>query len=81
MKVFDSQIAGGKRYDLAALGRRVANATMLASHATDTASAISFGVDLTPLVQDDALSPLDFALKHVDRFRVDVASRLKQLGA
>jgi LmbE family N-acetylglucosaminyl deacetylase len=81
VKVFDSQIAGGKRYDLAALGRRVANATMLASHATDTAAAISFGVDLTPLVQDDARSPLDFALTHVDRFRADVARRLKQMGA
>lgn len=31
--VFDSQIAGGKRYDLAAEGRRLANATFSASHA------------------------------------------------
>lgn len=81
VKVFDSQIAGGKRYDLAALGRRVANATFFASHATDALSSVSFAVDLTPLVQDETLSPLDFALKHVDRFRSDVAARLKQMGA
>jgi LmbE family N-acetylglucosaminyl deacetylase len=81
VKVFDSQIAGGKRYDLAALGRRTANATFFASHATDAATSLSFAMDLTPLVQDETLSPLDFALKHVDRFRSDVATRLKQLGA
>lgn len=81
VKVFDSQIAGGKRYDLAALGRRTANATFFASHATDTATSVSFAMDLTPLVQDETLSPLDFALKHVDRFRSDVAGRLKQMGA
>ena len=39
--VFESQIAGGKRYDLAAMGRRVANATFFASHATDTAEGLS----------------------------------------
>jgi len=33
MQVFDSQIAGGKRYDLAAFGRRQANATFHTSHA------------------------------------------------
>jgi len=40
-----------------------------------------FVTDLTPLVQDEMLSPLDFALKHVDRLRSDVAMRLKQMGA
>ncbi|MES2693381.1 MAG: PIG-L family deacetylase, partial [Verrucomicrobiota bacterium] len=81
VKVFESQIAGGKRYDLAALGRRVANATFFASHSTDAATSLSFAMDLTPLVQDEMLSPLDFALKHVDRLRSDVATRLKQMGA
>jgi len=76
--VFESQIAGGKRYDRAAPGRRLANATFHTSHATDRATAVSFAMDLTPLVQDEMLSPLDFALNHVDRFRSDVAARLKQ---
>ena len=36
--VFDSQISGGKRYDLASLGRRRANATYHASHDTDVST-------------------------------------------
>lgn len=81
LKVFDSQISGGKRYDLAAVGRRLANATFHTSHATDKASAITWAMDLTPLVQNDLLSPLDFVLNHVERFRSDVAARIKQMGA
>jgi LmbE family N-acetylglucosaminyl deacetylase len=79
--VFDSQIAGGKRYDLAALGRRVANATFLASHATDAATAVSFAMDLTPLVQNDALSVREFTLGHIEKLRADVAGRLEKFGA
>jgi LmbE family N-acetylglucosaminyl deacetylase len=81
IRVFDSQIAGGKRYDLAALGRRTAHATFHTSHAVDQVTALSWAMDLTPLVQDETLSPLDFALKHVDRLRSDVAGRLRRLGA
>jgi LmbE family N-acetylglucosaminyl deacetylase len=81
LQVFDSQISGGKRYDLATLGRRAANATFHTSHATDRLSAITWAMDLTPLVQDESLSPLDFALNHVDRLRSDIAGRLRQLGA
>jgi hypothetical protein len=78
--VFASQIAGGKRYDLAALGRRLANATFFASHATDTASALSFAMDLTPLVHDETLSIADFTTAHIERLRADVAGRLKKFG-
>ncbi len=78
--VFDSQIAGGKRYDLAAMGRRVSNATFFASHATDTTNAVSFAMDLTPLVQDDTLSVADFTLRHIENLRADVAGRLAKLG-
>jgi LmbE family N-acetylglucosaminyl deacetylase len=78
--VFDSQIAGGKRYDLAAMGRRLSNATFFASHATDTTNAISFAMDLTPLVQDDTLSVRDFTLAHIEKLRADVAGRLERFG-
>jgi len=81
INVFASQIAGGKRYDRAALGRRAANATMQASHAVDAATAVSLAMDLTPLVQDDTLSPVAFAQRHLERFRGDVTSRLQRLGA
>jgi LmbE family N-acetylglucosaminyl deacetylase len=78
--VFDSQIAGGKRYDLAAMGRRLSNATFFAAHASDKTNAISFAMDLTPLVHDETLSVADFAAAHVERLRADVVGRIKKLG-
>lgn len=76
--VFDSQIAGGKRYDLAALGRRAANATFHATHAADKATAISWAMDLTPLLNDETRSVVDFTVAHIDRLRADVAARLEK---
>ena len=81
LRVFDSQISGGKRYDLATLGRRAANATFHTSHATDRMAGITWALDLTPLVQNETLSPLDFVQNHVDRLRSDITARLRQMGA
>ncbi|HEX2750338.1 MAG TPA: PIG-L family deacetylase, partial [Verrucomicrobiales bacterium] len=79
--IFDSQIAGGKRYDLAVMGRRRANATFFDSHATDDASSLAFAMDLTPLIQDGTPDILDWTLSHIDRFAADVKARLgKRLG-
>lgn len=74
--VFDSQVTGGKRYDLATAGRRLAHATYYASHGTDQESALTYAMDLTPLVEDPAMSIADYVLGFVDRFRADVARRL-----
>lgn len=76
--VFDSQISGGKRYDLAEEGLRHANATYFDSHTTDKTSLLSFALDLTPLVQDDQLDVEEFTLGYVRRLEQDVASRLKR---
>ncbi len=78
--VFASQIAGGKRYDLATAGRRLANATFHASHSTDGATALTWAMDLTPLVRNEKLSIEEFTLGHIDRLRADVAARLKKFG-
>jgi len=77
--VFDSQVSGGKRYDLAAEGRRVANATYYASHATDTETALNFAMDLTPLVRDASIEPAQYVCGFIDKFRSDVAGRLSRL--
>lgn len=77
---FTSQIAGGKRYDLAIAGRRLANATFHTSHATDAASAVTWAMDLTPLVHDDRLSVEKFTLAHLDRLRTDVKKRLRRFA-
>lgn len=76
LKVFDSQISGGKRYDLATIGRRCANATFHTSHASDRVAGITWAMDLTPLVTDEALEVAAFTLGHIDRLRADVAERL-----
>ncbi len=79
--VFDSQVSGGKRYDLATLGRRRAHATYHASHDVDAAASIGFAMDLTPLILDDAIAPSALAHDTIQRFADDVAARLKKLGA
>lgn len=74
--VFDSQITGGKRYDAANIGRQTANATFFESHATDTSGALSWGMDLTPLVQDDTLDVAEYTLAFIERFKSDVVARI-----
>lgn len=76
MGVYDSQIAGGKRYDLATAGRRRANATYHDPYTPDRVTLLEYAMDLTPLLRDPALSPADYALQLVDRFREDVRRRL-----
>ena len=76
--VFDSQIAGGKRYDLATLGRRRAHATYYQSHSVDAAQMINFGMDLTPLIHDEKLDPAEYIAGFVRRFADDVNARVKK---
>ena len=74
--VFDSQIAGGKRYDLAVIGRRRANATFFASHGSDQADQIIYAMDITAAAVDEKVDLVDFTLGHIDRFRADVRAKL-----
>ena len=78
--VFDSQVTGGKRYDLATSGRRLAEATYYASHGTDEETALTFAMDLTPLIENPGLAIEDYVLSLVERFRADVEKRLKSLS-
>jgi LmbE family N-acetylglucosaminyl deacetylase len=78
--VFDSQIAGGKRYDLATLGRRRAHATYHQSHAVDAAQMLNFGMDLTPLIKDTSLDVNQYAQEHIRRFADEVSARLGKLS-
>jgi LmbE family N-acetylglucosaminyl deacetylase len=78
--VFDSQITGGKRYDLASMGRRRAHATYFASHGVDTSTGIIFGMDLTPLLADPQLDIAEYVHGCIHRFYLDVTERFKRLG-
>ncbi len=76
--VFDSQITGGKRYDLASVGRRQANATFYYARGNDEKKGVTFALDLTPLVHDQNLSVVDYVVGHVDEFREDVRATLSK---
>jgi LmbE family N-acetylglucosaminyl deacetylase len=78
--VFDSQVSGGKRYDLATAGRRLAHATYHAAHGVDRETALNFAMDLTPLIEDPSLVVADYVLSLVDRFRADVARRVSSVA-
>lgn len=79
--LFDSQIAGGKRYDLAVSGRQQANATFFDAHSIDGSSMVAYAMDLTPLVVDSRLDIAEFVLSAIHRFELDVREKLmKKLG-
>lgn len=77
--VFDSQITGGKRYDLATMGRRRAHATYSASHATDETTGLIFGMDLTPLIENDQIDVVQYVVGYIERFKEDVTQRIKDM--
>jgi LmbE family N-acetylglucosaminyl deacetylase len=70
--VYDSQISGGKRYDLATMGRRRANTTYFASHAVDVMEGMATGMDLTPLIEDPARDIQEYLQGFIQRFAEDV---------
>jgi LmbE family N-acetylglucosaminyl deacetylase len=78
--VYDSQISGGKRYDLASLSRRRANATYFESHGVDVTTGLSFAMDMTPLLNDATTSPSDFVQEFMHRFAQDVSNRLQRMS-
>jgi LmbE family N-acetylglucosaminyl deacetylase len=78
--VFDSQVVGGKRYDLATMARRRAHATYHQSHSVDAAQLINFGMDLTPLIQNDKLDLGEYIQGFIQRLSGDVSARLKKFA-
>lgn len=74
--VFKSQIAGGKRYDIAFEGRQRANATFAQSHSCDEYDCVSIALDMTPLIKDDTLSVGMFVQELFEEFRAETAARI-----
>lgn len=79
MGVYDSQISGGKRYDLATAGRKRANATYYDPLATDQATALEFAMNLMPLLADKELDPSSYVTSLIANFQNEVCGRLNQL--
>ena len=79
VSVFDSQVAGGKGYDMATIGRRRAHATYYATHGVDVSSSMIFAMDLTALVTDPSLDIKEFVCRYINRFAADVSNRIDKL--
>ncbi|MFT3830926.1 MAG: PIG-L family deacetylase [Opitutaceae bacterium] len=79
LRAFDSQVCGGKRYDLAVAGRRAAHATFHTSHATDRLAGITWALDLTPLLAEPAPDLATYTLAAIDRLREDVRARIARV--
>jgi hypothetical protein len=73
---FDSQIAGGKNYGEAVMGRRKANATFYNSHDVDRINELWFAMDLTPLAEDDTLDLQEFVQSKIKHFETSVIDGL-----
>lgn len=80
LKVFNSQISGGKRYDLAAMGRRVAHATFFQSHTPDKTSHLSFGMDLTPLIKNPSLRVEEYVKDLIHQFEREALECLRAVS-
>jgi len=74
--VFDSQISGGKRYDLAAMARRVTNATFIESHRLDKSQRLTFAMNLTPIIENDNESISEYILDYIDKFSKEVKNKI-----
>ncbi len=75
--VYDSQISGGKRYDLAVAGRRRANATFFEPHGVDQATHLTFAMDLAPLIRNTSLDPVQYVAGYIHKFQEDVEKKLR----
>lgn len=78
IEVFDSQVAGGKDYVRATLGRRHANATYFSSHSVDQATAYTVAIDLMPMLDNGELKLEAFVGCLIDDFKADSVDRLKR---
>ena len=50
----------------------IASALQQVQDAVDAAQLMSFAMDLTPLIEDDALDPAAYAVAHIERFAESV---------
>lgn len=78
--VFDSQISGGKRYDLATMSRRLANATYFDPYNVDEKTAIAVAMDLTPLINNPEIDIQAYVQTFIDDFSNDVKRRIADVS-
>ena len=80
IRVFRSQLDGGKRYDTAAAGRRAANATFSDPYAPDRARELCLAMDLTPLIRDPGLDADRYVARQAELFRKETLERIRRFS-
>jgi len=78
LRVFRSQV-DGKRYDLAAAGRRRAQATFADAYNPDQAEEVVLALDLKPLVENSKLTLAEFASSLTGEFQKQTLERIRRL--
>ena len=77
LDVFASQIASGKGYKEASIGRRYQNATYYQSHSLDRSKMMTYGIDLLPLINNPSLSIKEYALSFVEDLKEEIIEAYK----
>lgn len=72
----DSQVTTTKRYDLATIGRRRANATYAESRRDITEAYLTHAMNLSPLISDHGLSLQEFVVERIRSFQQSVLEEL-----
>ena len=75
IRVYQSQIANGKRYDLAIRGRRQAHATFDQSHRSDKYDMLNFGLDLKPFMNSSLRKSAGLVKTVLESFEKEVQHR------
>jgi len=78
LRCFASQVDGGKRYDLAAQGRRRAQATFGDAYTPDQSDEVVLALDLKPLLQPEA-SLSNFVSSLTEEFRAQAIARTQKV--
>jgi LmbE family N-acetylglucosaminyl deacetylase len=76
IKVFHSQINGGKLYDHAAIGRRISNATFANSHQKDVSKQVIYALNMLPLLRGKCTNLEQYMNDCLDCFRSEKLSNI-----
>jgi hypothetical protein len=62
------------------MGCRRANATYFVSHGVDETTEMSYGMNMTPLMNDANIKPSEFVREFIQHFAEDVKGRVSGMG-
>ena len=80
LRCFRTQVEGGKRYDLAAAGRRKAQATFADAYTPDQSPEVVLALDLLPLLQSQAPSLQKYVAGLIDDFKRETTQRMDRIS-